>query len=505
VGRPIVARQEHPRISQISLLHPLVFVLTFDYSTYMGTTASTTAPPTSVCAVLDDVLSGLETVRVTDRTDASDADRLSWVEKLVEAERRVSALKTVLIGEADEAGSAMRAVHTPLRDFLSRSGQDSPRQAIGAVWRARELEQRPRVRDAAASGLISLGQAAAINQALNELPTRLDTAQKREAEDLILTAAAHLPAEKLRTMSERLTGQVAPKLADTPEQRAERLEARDMRARARRCLRFGPETDGSIDFSGNLPVVDGRRLQQLVQAIADRGYRAAKDTRNRAALSETPQQRLADALVTLSKAAESVENASAAGGPHGPVEVRAPSGAAQLMVVIPYDELLDRATGRGLLMDGTQVSPGELRRLTCSADIIPVVLEGGSTVVDVGRTHRLAPPPLRLAVAVRDGGCGFPGCTIPIWHCDVHHIVPWQEGGPTNLANIVALCRTHHGLIEPAPPLRLPDGTLERVDQWQVRIDGRGLPEFLPPVAADAARTPIRKAMCHVQELLDTG
>jgi len=49
------------------------------------------------------------------------------------------------------------------------------------------------------------------------------------------------------------------------------------------------------------------------------------------------------------------------------------------------------------------------------------------------------------------------------------------------LGNVVALCRTHHGLLEPAPPLRLPDGTLERVDQWQVRIDGRGLPEFLPP------------------------
>jgi len=106
---------------------------------------------------------------------------------------------------------------------------------------------------------------------------------------------------------------------------------------------------------------------------------------------------------------------------------------------------------------------------------------------------------------VRDGGCAFPGCTVPIWHCDVHHIIPWQESGPTNLGNVVALCRTHHGLLEPAPPLRLPDGTLERVDQWEVRIDGRGLPEFLPPAAADPARTPIRKAAGHVQELLDTG
>jgi hypothetical protein len=414
-------------------------------------------------------------------------------------------LKTVLVGEADEAGSAMREMHTTLQDWLSRSGQDSPRQAIGAVWRARELEQRPQVRDAAASGRISLGQASAINHVLNELPTCLDTAQKREAEAVILAAAAHLPAEKLRTMADGLVNRVAPQLADTPEQRAQRLEARDARARARRFLRFGPETDGSVDFSGNLPVVDGRRLQQLVQSIADRAYRAAKDTRNRTALAETPQQRLADALVTLGTAVGAAEVRSVRGELRGTPDVRVAPSAAQLTVVIPYEDLLDRASARGLLMDGTCVSPEELRRLACSANLVPVVLAGGSVVVDVGRAHRLAPAPLRLAVAVRDGGCAFPGCTVPVWHCDVHHIVPWQEGGSTALSNVVALCRTHHGLIEPAPPLRLPDGTLEPVDQWEVRIDGRGLPEFLPPAATDAARTPIRKGACHVQELLDTG
>ena len=235
-----------------------------------------------------------------------------------------------------------------------------------------------------------------------------------------------------------------------------------------------------MDVSGNLPVVDGRGLQQLLLAVADRGYRAAKEARNRAALVETPQQRLADALVSVTRAAAAVEgwlSGGATGSASGGLEdlapelhrsasdVRVPPGAAQLLVVVPYDELLDRTAGRGLLMDGTPVSPGELRRLACSADVVPVVLDGGSTIVDVGRAHRLAPPPLRLAVAVRDGGCAFPGCTVPIWHCDVHHIVPWQQGGPTNLANVVALCRTHHGLIEPAPPLRLPDGSLERLDQ----------------------------------------
>jgi hypothetical protein len=466
----------------------------------------------AVDGALGDVLCGLEAVRVADRTMASDGERLGWIEQVVEAERRVSALKAVLIGEADEAGSAMRARHTPLRDWLAGSGQESPRRAAAAVWKARELEQRPRVRDAAASGRISLEQAAAINEALNGLPTGLDKAQHRQAEDLILVAATHTPAEKLRTMAESLVTHVAPTRAETPEQRAARLEARDARARARRCLRFGPETDGSIDFSGSLPVLDGRRLQQLVQAIADRDYRSAKDTHDRKRLLQTPQQRLADALCTLVTAANAVEK-SAASGSHSPLNsssprssaVSVPTGAAQLMVVIPYEQLLDRACERGVLMDGTAVSPGELRLLACQADLIPVVLGTDSTVLDVGRVHRLAPPALRLAVALRDGGCAFPGCTMPMWHCDVHHVTPWQLGGPTTMGNVVALCHPHHSLVEPAPPIRLPDGTFQTVDQWQVRIDSRGLPEFIPPEAADTTQSPIRRITSHAQTLLDTG
>lgn len=60
----------------------------------MSMSTSLPASRTRVRDVLDDVLSGLETVRLADRTGASDQDRLSWVEKLVEAERRVGALKS---------------------------------------------------------------------------------------------------------------------------------------------------------------------------------------------------------------------------------------------------------------------------------------------------------------------------------------------------------------------------------------------------------------------------
>jgi hypothetical protein len=432
---------------------------------------------------------------------ASDEARLGWIEQVRGVQRRADALAAILIGEADEANSAMRARHSHLQDWLVRSGQETARQATAALWAARELERRPGVRDAAATGRISIGQAKAISTALDGLPAGLDSGQRKQAENLMLAAADHTPPDALRGMSEGVLAQVAPQDAETPEARAERLAQRDARAAARRCLRFAAECDGSVDFSGSLPVLDARRLQHLVRAVADRTYRAAKDMYDRPALARTPTQRLADALVTL----VNVTEGRAAGRDPRPDGSTIPGSAARINVIVTADDLLARAVGRGVLADGAEVSPGELRRLCCDAEIIPVVLGTDSTVLDVGYAHRLAPWPLRHAVGLRDGRCAFPGCVTPLERCDIHHIIPWQSGGPTSLSNLVALCRSHHGLIEPAPPIRRPDGTLEPVDQREVRIDGRGLPEFIPPAAMDRHRKPVRRVASHVQELLDTG
>jgi hypothetical protein len=448
--------------------------------------------PSDCFAILREAL---EEIRTADRSAVRDEVRLTWIDEIRDIGRRVTALTSVLVAEADEAGSAMRARHTRLEDWMARTGQETPREASGAVWAARSLERRPTVRDAAAQGQISVGQAKAIGEALDALPTGLDSRQRGQAEKLILDEASHMPSEKLRTMTDTLLRQVAPELTDTAEARAEKLAARDQRAHSRRRLWFGPETDGSIEFGGSLPVVAGRQLQGLVQTLSDRAYRSARDTRNRVALQATPKQRAADALIDILGAAEAVENGH-------DKSTSLPVGGAQFQVLIPYQDLLDRSAASGLLTDGTPLSAGELRMLACGADLIPTVLGTDSQVLDFGQVVRLAPPPLRRAVGLRDGGCAFPGCTTPIRHCDLHHVRPWQEGGPTNRDNIVALCRVHHALCEPRPPTTSPEGQLQVHDGWDVRIDTRGLPEFLPPAALDPARTPIRRTG-HAATLFD--
>ena len=72
------------------------------------------------------------------------------------------------------------------------------------------------------------------------------------------------------------------------------------------------------------------------------------------------------------------------------------------------------------------------------------VLSVGSVPLDLGRSARLASDHQFLALVRRDGGCRFPGCRLPAGWCDVDHLVAWQDGGTTDLSNLVLWCRHHH-------------------------------------------------------------
>jgi len=64
-----------------------------------------------------------------------------------------------------------------------------------------------------------------------------------------------------------------------------------------------------------------------------------------------------------------------------------------------------------------------------------------------------------------------PHCQVGFADCDIHHVLPWQRGGVTNLANLLPLCSKHHHLVHeggwhlalrPDRTIRLerPDGTV---------------------------------------------
>ena len=101
--------------------------------------------------------------------------------------------------------------------------------------------------------------------------------------------------------------------------------------------------------------------------------------------------------------------------------------------------------------------------LRAAAAKLPPTLGGPPTQpLDVGRASRVVTPAQHRALAVRDGGCVFPGCSRPLTWCEAHHLIHWLDGGPTDLANLVLLCRAHHRAVHEGgwQLSRQPDGTL---------------------------------------------
>jgi hypothetical protein len=64
--------------------------------------------------------------------------------------------------------------------------------------------------------------------------------------------------------------------------------------------------------------------------------------------------------------------------------------------------------------------------------------------LDAGGAGPVIAAHLRRAATTRHPHCAFPGCDQPSSCCQIHHLVPRSEGGPTALRNLVPLCAFHH-------------------------------------------------------------
>src|SRR3954463_11349844 len=119
--------------------------------------------------------------------------------------------------------------------------------------------------------------------------------------------------------------------------------------------------------------------------------------------------------------------------------------------------------------DGTPIPVEVVRRLACQAEIIPVVLNSRGQALDVGRTQRLTTPAQRVALAAMHRTCIGPTCTVSFEACSMHHVIPWEDGGLTNLDNLAPVCSEHHHLVhEGGWKLSI---TPDRIATW-IRPDG---------------------------------
>ena len=94
----------------------------------------------------------------------------------------------------------------------------------------------------------------------------------------------------------------------------------------------------------------------------------------------------------------------------------------------------------------------------------------------LGRTRRFASPGQRIVLYAKDRGCTRPGCTVPGYWCQVHHVDDWaDENGPTDIDKLTLACGPDNRLVE--------DGG------WKTRKRKDGRIEWIPPPHLDSGQS----------------
>ena len=222
------------------------------------------------------------------------------------------------------------------------------------------------------------------------------------------------------------------------QRRADHGMGRTERQRARRSLKVFDGAGGMVVVHGELDQVSGDRFKIALGAMSDKML--VDDTAYDPI--RTFEQRNADALVALvtQQPANSANPNPWAGVPDcGPRPQKT-----VLVVTAEYDAIEGRLKNAGLI-DGTPIDLDELRRIACEADIVPMIFGSDGQPLYVGRAQRAPTKAQKLALYKRDRRCV--GCGLRPQICDAHHIVPWDQNGPTDITNLVLLCPRCHTKI----------------------------------------------------------
>jgi hypothetical protein len=459
-----------------------------------------------------------ESLGVPER-DALERARLGEI-----ARRRAAYRRLTQVAELEALGVAERCGDCSTSRLLQETWRIGPGEANRLLAEATDLCPRttlhgaplpprlPATAAVASAGEIGDAHVAIIRRTMARLDRveDLPAGEWENAEATLAHDATLLGPRGLQAVADRLLAHLDPDGETPPEDDAgggdELLIVRRKDGSVRYRGRIGDPVDSEA-FLETIDAVSGpagpdddrvlarRRADGLKDVIEDARspHGIAADARREHAASTTdqPHSETSDTDDTgeTSETGETTETAELALIPAprraAPAERRAPAdrpGRALLTITLDHrwlsDSLTASATGTvryGLLDSGARVHPATLRRWACDAEVVPIVLGARSEPLDVGRLQRTVTDAIRRALNLRDGGCAFPGCDRRPRRCHAHHIRHWRDHGPTEIDNLVLLCRHHHQLLHHG--------------HWSVAIiDGR--PRFTPPTWIDPDQRP---------------
>lgn len=359
-------------------------------------------------------------------------------------------------------------------------GTDGLAQSHGHLRATHFVEALTRITQAEAARRIRVGSAIRPSIHLHGEPTLAEfpaVAAAMTAGDLGVDAAAQIirhlrdaaktaPPAAVEVAEQALVAEAATESADLVRQHAcvwrealdpDGAEPRDERLHRRRSFVLGRERDGlstavwTMDAVGRATLVAmfGEACAPKVtpRFLSDDDRRAGTRTVVRPAGDivevvddiRTREQKQYDVLLGTLTAGLRTVGADPAGIRAG--EMRS---TATVMAVVQLKDLL-AGTGVGWL-DGVEepVSWARLRTMVCDVGYEPVILGNDGHILHHGRAIEMFTAAQRRALAVRDGGCVWPGCQAPPGQAEAHHVIERSRHGPTDIDNGCLLCAGHH-------------------------------------------------------------
>jgi hypothetical protein len=345
---------------------------------------------------------------------ASDDELLAAALELEDARSAVDAAEAHVLAELEARGTCDRELGLSTVSWLADRARLPRRVASSRVRVATKLRGvLGEVDDALREGTIRYEHAQAVAGDCNP---RIEP-EIAQRQGTILTRAAELPFLAWR----RELGA----LAELLDQDGGYDPTRDL---AKNRLSFAAVAPDHVLISGELVGDAALVVTEAIQREADRVFRTYRDDHDTTG-GDTPLPSratcMALALVELCR--------------HGTAATNGPGTVADVTLVLEADGTLRTSDGGRLLAE-------RYAHLTCDAAFYALVIDSLGVPLDLGHEVRYANRAQRRALARRDGGCAFPGCGAPASWCDAHHVTHHEHGGPTDIRNLVLLCRHHHGL-----------------------------------------------------------
>jgi len=396
---------------------------------------------------------------------ATDDGLCAFTVELERAGRLLDALRAQVAAEIDERSRFVVGIEglsdtygfrkgAQLLELLTRVSPSEARRRVrigsatrpGAGLGGEPLPARhPQIAEALSAGEIGLDSANIILRCLDQASPSATAEEIAVAETALVAAAARDAADLVAVQARAWREALDPDGAEPREERIHRL----------RSFRMGSENEnGLTPFSGvadplfasllraaldnaNRPGIEPRFLPEgdrqsgltLVEGDDGIAIEGVRDPRTR-------EQRNYDVLQGVVTA-----GLRSTGTKSG--EMR---GLAQVTAVITRDDLhSDRGSG---WLDGVAepISAARCNELVCgNSDIARIVLGENGEPLYLGRKKRYFSEAQMRALAVRDGGCVWPGCDAAAAWTEGHHARAWSaENGPTDIDNGVLLCPYHH-------------------------------------------------------------